>query len=161
PAANIESSSFAGEQAGFAPVGVSSNTNAPYQGEPAIIASPDYKLLVGGFNSLDAGKCSATLKNSAHGSTAADPPIGTWLKRNLPLAGNVFGFDPSIAIDSANNVYYSYGVCSGSCNTGNLLVATSTRSKLLDANNSQPWTSSQVTVPQGSIFDDKPWVAAD
>jgi hypothetical protein len=161
PAQDAESSAFAGEQSGFAPVGVSNNSNAPYQGEPAITASPANTLLVGGFNSIDPGKCSATLKNCAPGSTAADPSVGTWIKRNLPLAGNVLGFDPSIAIDSANNVYFSYGVCSGSCGTGNLLVAASTRSALLNASNAQPWTASQVTAPQGNIFDDKPWIAAD
>ncbi len=40
PAQDAESSAFAGEQSGFAPVGVSNNSNAPYQGEPAITASP-------------------------------------------------------------------------------------------------------------------------
>jgi hypothetical protein len=143
---------------------------SPYQGEPAIAVTPA-GALVGGFNSIYPSNCSAALKNCAPGATVAsisnfnaDPPNpDNWRNSRVPLNGNVLGSDPSIAVDSADHVYFSYLVCSGSCSTANLLVATSTSSALLDPNNSQPWgtTAFQVTAPKSGVLDDKPWIAAD
>src|SRR5205823_4625858 len=129
-----------------------------YQGEPALTVTPDL-LLVGGYNSIDPGKCSATLANCAPGVTIADASTSTWRTSRIPIAGNLLGFDPSTAADSANKVYYSYG----SCSTGNLMVAVSD-SNLLRTNSGtavSPWTASRVTALQSGVFDDKPWIAAD
>src|SRR5438445_12289004 len=97
------SASFAGlSQTGSAPVdALASNTT--YQGEPALTVTPDL-LLVGGYNSIDPGKCSATLANCAPGATIADASTSTWRTSRIPIAGNLLGFDPSTAADSANKV---------------------------------------------------------
>src|SRR5215470_6410698 len=162
PAPVPDSASFDNvEQAGAAPSQTSSNTVAPYQGEPAITVTPNL-MLVGGYNSIDPGKCSAALANCAPGATVADASIpSVWTTSSIPIAGNILGFDPSIAADVQSNVYYSYGVCSGSCSTAHLMVATSDRSKLLVQKLANPWTASQVTPGKGNVFDDKPWIAAD
>lgn len=121
-----------------------------YQGETAITRTPS-GLLVGGFNSIYPGACSATSGNCAPGATVLSS--NGWVTSDIPIAGNLLGFDPSLAADSST-IYYSYGVCSGSCSSGNLMVATST--------DGRTWgTGHVVTPPQGGIFDDKPWVAAD
>jgi hypothetical protein len=120
-----------------------------YQGETAITALSG--RWVGGFNSIYPGSCSAALANCAPGATTSTDGV-TWTTSPIPIQGNLLGFDPSLAA-AAGTIYYSYGVCSGSCSSGNLMVATST--------NGQTWTPHSVTPPQGGTFDDKPWVAAD
>ncbi len=121
-----------------------------YQGEPAITKSA--AGWIGGFNSIYPGKCSAALANCAPGATLSMTGV-SWTTSNIPIAGNLMGFDPSVSVGANGTIYYGYGVCSGSCSTANVMVATST--------NGLNWTAHTVTPPQGGIFDDKYWVAAD
>jgi len=121
-----------------------------YQGEPAITALPGQ--WVGGFNSIYPGQCSASLANCAPGATTSTDGV-TWTTSSIPIEGNLLGFDPSLSADAAGTIYYAYGVCSGGCNTANVMVATST--------DGMTWTPHVVTPPQGGVFDDKYWVAGD
>lgn len=121
-----------------------------YQGEPVIGVSGS--LLVGGFNSIFPGACSATLANCAPGATVSSDGGVSWTTSNVSIMGNLLGFDPSVSAAAAT-IYYGYGVCSGSCGTGNLLAATSA--------DGLRWTAHVVTPPIGGVLDDKPWVAAD
>ncbi len=121
-----------------------------YQGETAITALPGQ--WVGGYNSIYPGKCSAALANCAPGATTSTDGLN-WTTSSIPIAGNLLGFDPSVSADAHRTIYYAYGVCSGGCGSANLMVATST--------NGVGWIAHVVTPPQGGIFDDKPWVAAD
>lgn len=123
-----------------------------YQGEPAITGTAG-GLLVGGYNSIYPGACSATSGNCAPGATVSRDGGATWVTSSIPIAGNLLGFDPSLSAGSGGTIYYGYGVCSGSCGSGNLMAATS--------GDGQNWTPHVVTPPQGGIFDDKPWVTAD
>ena len=139
------------------PQGVSSAVNVvgggldSYQGEPAITFSNG--RLVGGFNWIYPGACSSATANCAPGATTSTDRGETWTVSRVPIAGNTLGFDPSLSADAAGTIYYAYGVCSGGCGSGNLLVATSS--------DGTSWTGHVVTPPQGGVFDDKPWVAAD
>jgi hypothetical protein len=123
-----------------------------YQGEPAITQIVT-GLLVGGFNSIYPGACSAALSNCAPGATVSSDEGTRWVTSSVPIAGNLVGYDPSLSGDTNGAIYYGYGVCSGGCTSGNLMVATST--------DGETWTGYVVTPPQGGVFDDKPWVAAD
>lgn len=144
------------KQSSFPEVNTLANPR-PYQGETAMAFAPVSGLLVGGFNSIDPGNCSASLANCAPGAVSLNITAGTgWQQSNVRINGNLIGYDPSLAVDAdGTTIYYAYGVCSGSCRNGNLLVATST--------NGVTWSDLgiDVTPPLSGIFDDKPWIAAD
>lgn len=130
-----------------------------YQGETAIVSLGDGSRWVGGYNSIYPGQCDATLANCAPGAsfitTSTTPPSVS--QSLLPLLGNLVGFDPSVAVDGAGTVYYSYGVCSGSCSSANVLVATTQPGQT----NELVWSAHVVTPPASNIFDDKYVIAAD
>ena len=133
-------------------------TNAldSYQGEPMLRSTG--ARLVGGYNSIYPGQCSAALANCAPGS-ASSSNGSTWSNARLPLTVNgtafLIGFDPSVAVDAANTVYYAYGVSDGSTSGTNAIAVASSPDGLT-------WTlKTPVTFNSGGQFDDKYWIAAD
>ena len=133
-------------------------TNAfdSYQGEPMLMKQG--ARLVGGYNSIYPGKCSASLANCAPGSASSSNGT-TWSTARLPLTVNgyafLIGFDPSVAVDAANAVFYAYGVSDGSSSGKNAIAVASSPDGVT-------WTlKTPVTFNSGGQFDDKYWIAAD
>jgi hypothetical protein len=114
--------------------------------------------LVGGYNSIYPGACSAASGNCAPRAASSVDGIN-WINSRLPLTINghafLLGFDPSVAVDASGIFYYCYGVSDGSSSGANAIsVASST-----DGMN---WTLKKfVTYNSGGQFDDKYWIAAD
>lgn len=133
-----------------------SNALDSYQGEPMLMSNA--KLLVGGYNSIFPGNCSASLANCAPGS-AASTGSSSWTNARMPITINghsfLIGYDPSVATDAGGTFYYAYGVSDGSASGHNGIAVTSST----DGTN---WTlKTPVTFNSGGQFDDKPWIAAD
>jgi hypothetical protein len=136
-----------------------SNALDSYQGEPMLSAALSGPALVGGYNSIFPGNCSASLANCAPGSAASLDSGVTWTNGHVPITvkGHAFvlGFDPSIAVDVSNTFYYAYGVADGSSSGPNAIAVAS-------SGNGVNWTlKTPVTYNPGGQFDDKYWIAAD
>jgi hypothetical protein len=127
-----------------------------YQGEP-MLATNSNGLLVGGYNSIYPGNCSASLANCAPGS-AASSSGSAWTNARMPLMINshafLIGYDPSLASDVSHTFYYLYGVSDGGTGGANGIAIASSA-------NGVTWTlKTPVTFNNGGQFDDKPWIAA-
>jgi hypothetical protein len=134
-------------------------SNAPnsYQGEPMLM-NRGTSFLVGGYNSIFPGSCSAALANCAPGSAASGDGTN-WTNARLPLTINghsfLIGFDPAVAVDASGTYYYSYGVSDGSSNGANAISVAS-------SSDGVNWSlRTPVTFNSGGQFDDKYWIAAD
>jgi hypothetical protein len=140
---------------------VSTNTDVTqaldsYQGEPMLMSNAT--LLVGGYNSIFPGNCSAALANCAPGSAVSSDGV-SWTNARLPLTVNghafLIGFDPSVAVDASNTFYYAYGVSDGSSSGTNAIAVASSPDGV-------DWTlRTPATFNKGGQFDDKYWIAAD
>lgn len=132
-----------------------SNALDSYQGEPMLMSKGS--SLVGGYNSIYPGACSAADANCAPGATASANGT-TWTTSQLPITVNghsfLIGFDPSIAVDAGGTFYYCYGVADSGNGANAIAVASST-----DGANWTPKTP--VAYTNGGAFDDKYWIAAD
>jgi hypothetical protein len=129
-----------------------------YQGEPMLNAVGS--LLVGGYNSIFPGNCSAALGNCAPGSAASSDGVN-WTNARLPITVNghafLIGFDPSVAVDASDVFYYAYGVSGGSVSGANAIAV----ARSVDAGAHWALTNNPVTYNNGGQFDDKYWIAAD
>jgi hypothetical protein len=130
-----------------------------YQGETVLFSKGN--LLVGGYNSIFPGQCSASLANCAPGSAASTDGVN-WTNRRMSLtvSGHAFnvGFDPSITADAAGTFYYAYGVADSS-----LAGIDANAIAVASSNNGINWTQkTPVTFNKsGNQVDDKYWIAAD
>jgi hypothetical protein len=133
-----------------------SNALDSYQGEPMLMSNTF--LLVGGYNSIFPGNCSASLANCAPGS-AASTNGAAWTNARVPITINghnfLIGYDPSVAVDPSGIFYYVYGVSDRSASGHNGIALSS-------SSDGVNWTlRTPITFNRGGQFDDKPWVAAD